>query len=368
MSGALTLVLNSSNNVDTTNKSTYRYNFLAGALAIPQDSEICVSSIVLPYSFFNINQQIYNNNQFAYTFPMAGNFTGSITATNLTVSSITSGQLLIGATLFGGTVTASTTIVSQTSGTTGGNGVYVVSISQTSTCTTSVIQQTYNEVLPNGFYTVVDLNQYLQNLMISRGQYLISGGSNIYFLSISVNITYYANLIVSTIVPIALPSGYTNNTNGLVSLGLGFPNTLRTPQYQVVSSSPNYGSIIGFSVGLYPPIVQATSYSISSNITPNATPVNSLVIRCSLVNNPVGFPTDILDAMPITGTFGSNINYQPSYEKWVGMSAGRFLTLTITFQDQNFNTIQFNDTNILITLLIKKGKTEDVKKIRALNI
>lgn len=364
---ALTLVLNSSNNVDTTNKSTYRYNFIAGALAIPEGSEICVSSIVLPYSWFNINQQIYNNNTFAYTFPMAGNFTSIVSTTQITISSLTSGSIQIGATLFGGTIIGGTTILSQASGTPNGNGVYNINTSQTgATATTSVLQQSYTVVLPNGFYQINDINQYLQNLMISRGQYLISGGSNIYFLSIAVNVTYYANIIVSTVVPISLPSGYTNNTGGAVGLGMGFPNVASTPQFQVVASSPAFGTIIGFLTGLYPPTVQATSYSITSNTTPNATPVNSLVIRCSLVVNACGFPTDILDAMPITSAFGTNINYQPSYEKWVGINGGRYLTLTITFQDQNFNTIQFNDTNILITLLIKKGKSE--KLIKALAI
>jgi hypothetical protein len=63
-------------------------------------------------------------------------FTGSITTTNLTVATMTSGAIYLGMTLTGGAITAGTLVVSQTSGTAGGAGVYVVSISQTRTSLT----------------------------------------------------------------------------------------------------------------------------------------------------------------------------------------------------------------------------------------
>jgi hypothetical protein len=63
-------------------------------------------------------------------------FTGSIATTNLTVATMTSGAIYLGMTLTGGAITAGTKVVSQTSGTAGGAGVYVVSISQTRTSLT----------------------------------------------------------------------------------------------------------------------------------------------------------------------------------------------------------------------------------------
>lgn len=62
--------------------------------------------------------------------------TGSISTTNMTVSAVTSGTLYAGAVISGTGVTAGTRIVSQTSGTPGGAGVYVVSASQTVSSTT----------------------------------------------------------------------------------------------------------------------------------------------------------------------------------------------------------------------------------------
>jgi hypothetical protein len=58
-------------------------------------------------------------------------FTGSLAGTVLTVSSVAFGSIVQGAALFGVGVLDGTTIASQTSGTTGGAGVYVVSRAQT---------------------------------------------------------------------------------------------------------------------------------------------------------------------------------------------------------------------------------------------
>ena len=76
-------------------------------------------------------------------------FTGSIddgtppgAGTVLTVATITSGVIYLGMTLTGGAITAGTKVVSQTSGTAGGVGAYVVSVSQerTSLTITGTIQ------------------------------------------------------------------------------------------------------------------------------------------------------------------------------------------------------------------------------------
>ena len=63
-------------------------------------------------------------------------FAGSIATTNLTVTAVTSGTIYPGMILTGTGVAAGTRLISQTSGTTGGIGVYVVDTSQTTASTT----------------------------------------------------------------------------------------------------------------------------------------------------------------------------------------------------------------------------------------
>lgn len=276
-----TLILNSSNSTNQVN--IFQYNFLNGAFVVPDGSELCVSGITIPYSWFNVQQQYYNNTSFNITF-------------------------------------------------------------------TEAVTSTYNIVLPNGYYSVNTLNDFLQGFLVNQGLYLVdSTGQNVYYLSLVYNVSTYSVQLLSFAVPIALPAGWTNPA------ALVFPAAASTPQLQILSTS-NFGTIIGFATGFYPPAIQPTNYSVLSTLVPQGSIVNSVIVRCNLVSNSVVSPTDILDSFQINGAFGSNLNYEPTFEKWVKIKSGRYSSFTITFQDQNLNSIPILDNNVLITLLLKIGE------------
>jgi len=279
------ILLNSSN-VTGISKSTYIYRFIAGSFAINENSKICVSQIIIPYSWFNISSA-YANNVFAYII----------------------------------------------------NGI------------------TYSVTIPDGFYSINDYNNYIQQIMIQNNHYCIdtSTGNYVYFIYLYTNTTYYSNqFIVSPIIPsnsigYTFPSGYVN-TSG---------SNYATPQ--IVFTTNN--NMLGFSSGVYPSSPSTLiSLNFLSNIVPVATTVNSIVVRCNLVKNDCTLPTDILDTFYINAKFGSNITYQPSYEKWVDLASGRYESLVITLVDQNLNTIYMNDSNITISLLIDQG-SENIQTV-----
>ena len=89
---------------------------------------------------------------------------------------------------------------------------------------------------------------------------------------------------------------------------------------------------------------------------PVGSTVNSLVIRCSLVNNNVSSPTDIIDAFPINGTFGANLNYANQIEKWIKLSPGKYNNFIVSIVDQNLNDISILDSNLLINFIIRVKK------------
>ena len=278
------LVLNSENVISGGNNNIYKYRFINGMYSIKDDSEICLSSITMPYSWFNITSS-YNNNKFQI--------------------------------IWYGTVTT-----------------------------------TYTIILPDGFYLVSDINNYLENFMIQNSLYLIdsSTGNYIFYIKLFTSATYYSNQILSFAVPSSLPVGYTAPVGWP-----GFPIVASTPLFTVLNN--NLQSLLGFSDGNYPPITQVSNYSVLSNLLPPVgSPVNSIIVRCSLVDNSVSMPTDILDSFSINSTFGSNINYSPNYEKWISIRKGTYSDITITFVDQNFNNISIIDSNVIITLLIKNKK------------
>ena len=131
--------------------------------------------------------------------------------------------------------------------------------------------------IPDGFYTTTSLNAYLQQYCITNGYYLVNAsGQNVYYLSFSYNTYQYGNQIIATLVPTALPVGYTQPSNWA-----GFPTVSRTPYITIMSN--NFKTFLGFPVGNYG-INQSTNYSTNSTLTPQGSTINSIIVRCSLVN------------------------------------------------------------------------------------
>ena len=213
--------------------------------------------------------------------------------------------------------------------------------------------------IPDGFYTTTSLNYYLQQWMISNGYYLVNGsGQNVYYFTIQYNSYQYGNQILSYLVPTSLPTGYSlpsGYTTGTIFGGNGFPTVSRVPYITILNN--NFGTFLGFPVGTYGGSTQ--NYSGNSLITPVGSTVNSIIVRCSLVDNKVGIPMDILDSFTIGGVnFGANINYAPAVPKWVKLASGSFSNFYITFCDQNLNLLAALDNNILITLLFRLGQAK----------
>ena len=157
------LTLNSANVSNTNTNMTFTYKFINGSFTC-KDYEMCISSITLPYSFFNVSSY-YNNKTFSLIFP-----------------------------------TAATTI-------------------------------TYSITLPDGFYTITDINSYIQQQCVLNGAYLIdSSGNYVYFVKMMYNATYYAVQFLYYSVPTSIGT-YTRPSSGLYStVGTGLPTTAYTPQ------------------------------------------------------------------------------------------------------------------------------------------
>jgi hypothetical protein len=181
--------------------------------------------------------------------------------------------------------------------------------------------------------------------------YLTDGsGNNVYYVSVSPNSTAYANQIITKLIPLN-GTGYTVPSNFA-----GYPTTTKRPPYIEILSN-NFGKYLGFTANTYGKD-QIADYNVLSNIIPTATTVNSLLVKCSLVNNGCSNQSDILDAFAIGGTssggtFGGNLNYTNNIEKWVRISEGRYNNFIVTIVDQNNNEISILDNNLLINFLIR---------------
>lgn len=203
--------------------------------------------------------------------------------------------------------------------------------------------------IPDGFYSVADLNAYLQSQMVANGHYLLDSlGDYVYYLEFVINASTYSVQLNSYAIPTALPTGYTNPAS------ITFPATATTPQV-IIASTNTFKDIIGFDAGTYPDPVQTTTYSKTSDYTPQVSPTQSVVLSCSLLNNPYANPNTILYSFAPTGTtFGSLISSVPNELIFVDIQEGVYPDFFIEFWDQNFQKLTIQDNNVVIMLVIRK--------------
>ncbi len=92
---------------------------------------------------------------------------------------------------------------------------------------------------------------------------------------------------------------------------------------------------------------------VSSPFAPLGSSVNAVLVRCSLVSNGGSAISDVLDAIVINTSFGSNILYTPQFQKWMKIQAGTYQDFTIMLNEQNFNALLCQDPNVIINVLIR---------------
>ncbi len=208
---------------------------------------------------------------------------------------------------------------------------------------------TYNITLPDGNYSIDDINSYLESFCVQNNLYLIdNNGDYVYYFNLSVNTSYYSVQLTSFPVPTALPSGF-SAPSGFPT----FPTTASTPQL-VISSSNDFGNVIGFNAGTYPSAIQATTYSKLSDTTPQLSNVDTVILTCNLLNNQIDLAPKNLFSFSSAGTnFGNLIQSSPNFEQFVNINSGCYSQIEIQFVSPDNLPLALNDSNIVVELLLK---------------
>jgi hypothetical protein len=299
------IVLNSSH-VLSSNNSVYSYQFKKGAISFPKGSTVALGSAIIPYSNYNVSSYL-GNNQLQYSIPSSS---GNITV-NLT--------------------------------------------------------------LADGFYDVDAINLALQASFKSNGFYFsniattgVSNPQYIWPIVLSSNYNKYGNVFTFQYIPIS-----SGNVISQYGSNWSWNGTFSTSAQTGIITINNalFGKLIGFSLQstvqqsygvVAPSISNSQPYLVYSDTLLNspATPplltnTNGFIFHCNLINNKLSMPSDILECMPITSKFGSNLNYTPNNLIDNLITEGQYTSINITITDQNNNPIQLQDPNILIQLVIK---------------
>lgn len=214
--------------------------------------------------------------------------------------------------------------------------------------------QVYNVVIPAGFYTIAQLSAHLQSFMIAQGHYLVNNNTktNVYFLEFVTNPTLYAVQINAY----PLSSAFATANNWVLPVGATW-TIPATPSIALINiQNTAFRDIVGMNGGTYPIVGTVSTsviYSKASDYCPQVSPINSLVLSCSLLNSQYGNPTNILYSFAPDVSFGSLIDRQANEYAYNDIYPTHYNDFTITILDQNLEPIKIIDPSIVITLLIR---------------
>jgi hypothetical protein len=208
-------------------------------------------------------------------------------------------------------------------------------------------------LITDGFYSIPELNAYCQRAQASNGHYLLSEESQVYYLSMEINQTYYSIQLNE----FALPTSAQATTAGLTrpdGVSWSLPSNARTPQW-IIPSSSKIRDIVGFNAGVYPTTPQTSDQQQLSQYTPQVHPVQSYIVHVNTLKNNIGIPSTILYTFSPEVSFGGIISVKPSEFAFIDLLSGNFAEIEVFITDQLFNPVRILDPQMVIFLMIRNA-------------
>jgi len=216
---------------------------------------------------------------------------------------------------------------------------------------------TYSIVIPDGSYSVANLNSYLQYWAIQNSLYLIdANGDYVYFLNIAVNAVRYAIEIQSFSCPYngdiaTLPVGYTLPVGFPVApaVGLSWNAVLTVP----VGMSEYLGQAVNFSTDANSG--NTTTLAYLSTICPQINPNPNVMVSITGISNKYA-ASPIIYSFSSAGTpFGSMIQERPNELLWNTLNSGNYNEIRVSFLGTDFRPLPLLDPSITLLLAIKSN-------------
>lgn len=210
-----------------------------------------------------------------------------------------------------------------------------------------------NVTMPDGFYEISDLNNFLHQTMLNNGHYLteVSTNNAVWFLTMVVNTSTYKIDLLSYPINTAtytVPGSYTVPTS---VPAWTVPAVSANPQF--ILPATNFTNVIGFAAGTYPSTSTNTVITTSSStFAPQVNPLSSYLVKCNLVNNPYGIPNSLIYSFPPSGNFGQQFIIAPNEYSFIDAQDGFYNTMRIDITDQNDRPVVILDSNINILVVI----------------
>jgi hypothetical protein len=225
----------------------------------------------------------------------------------------------------------------------------------------------YTVDIETGFYEISDLNNYLHQVQLNNGHYLVENntGNFVWFLTMAVNASTYKIEVVSYrmttgLFPIGTAAGQYQypgpTTTPPTTPGAGWSNPGTNAYPQLVVLANNFRYVIGFEAGSYPAlgIPTVSNITTSSTIIPQVNPLSAYTVKCNLVNNLYSIPNNLIYSFPPANAFGSQFIVAPNQYSFIDVSQGYYNVFRVEFTDQNNRGVVILDPNITVLIIIKE--------------
>jgi len=222
-----------------------------------------------------------------------------------------------------------------------------------------------NVLIPDGFYDIPALNNYLHFVMVQNGHYLVSSaGDFVYLMTLGINPTIYAVELNCFGISVAVAAANVWILPAAPTWVL--PTNFIVPELTVPpSATSNFGLVIGFASGTYPNSVIAgvppaqtqtpaftSDQQFVSTIVPQVTPLSSFILTCSLINNDFAVPNNLIYSFAPQGTIGEQFTVAPNQYVFIDVYSGMYNRFNVQFIDQNFRPVAIQDPNMIIQLVV----------------
>jgi len=232
------------------------------------------------------------------------------------------------------------------------NSFYNISASQYQNTSISVnwLGTIYNWTIPDGYYSVSDLDIWLQSQFILNKLYCTNStnSQNIFFVRFLTNSVLYKNEIDVFYIPSAANAasfGYVIPSNA----SWVFPSSNTMPTITINQNLQKYFGITDrliFGDGTV-----ENKYYVS-NVCPTISPVFSIFIGCSLISSNFNQIGNLMAQFPISSSFGNLIRYNSTMDSNIDISPGVYNEIIVTLWDQENNPLKFQDTDVTIFFIV----------------
>ena len=162
-----------------------------------------------------------------------------------------------------------------------------------------------------------------------------------YYAEFLVEPTRYAINVVTYPVPTSLPVGWTaplaNTQSGSLAF-VGYPTTTFNP---VVTIPASFNLIVGYVAGFATAVNTGVNTILSyfSTVAPQVSPISSLLVTCSNVDNRFAIPNNVIFSIIPDVNFGELLKVTPNEYCWAGLLKGTQSQITIKFIGNDYSSI-----------------------------